>query len=163
MKDKEQFELIYTIYFEKVYRYLLQLSKDSYLAEDLTSETFLRAMKNISSFRGESKLSSWLCAIGKNLYFSHLKKEENHLRPDSDFAGGIEPDKILLQKEQQSELYQMLHELPEPYREVFSLRFFGELSFREIGTLFEHSENWACVTYYRARMKIQERMKKNGL
>lgn len=71
MKDKEQFELIYTIYFEKVYRYLLQLSKDSYLAEDLTSETFLRAMKNISSFRGESKLSSWLCAIGKNLYFSH--------------------------------------------------------------------------------------------
>ena len=51
-----------------------------------------------------------------------------------------------------------LHAMEEPFREVFELRVFGELSFREIGTIFGKTENWARVTYHRARLKLQERM-----
>ena len=52
----------------------------------------------------------------------------------------------------------ILHELPEPYKEVFQLRVFGELAFGQIGRIFGKTETWARVTYHRARLKIQERM-----
>ena len=149
----EDYQTIYAQYFGDVYKYLLSLCRDPVLAEEITQETFFKALKSLDSFRGQCRLYVWLCQIAKNTYFSHLKKrrepENQALPPDS-------PEESLLRKESAFAIHQILHTLPEPYKEVFSLRVLGELSFRQIGILFGKTENWARVTYHRARLKIKE-------
>ena len=158
--QKPLFESVYQAYFDRVYRYLLSLCRDPHLAEDLTAETFLKAMKGLESFRGESDLGTWLCAIAKNQYLTHLRKhpvtlplEEAHHLPA---AEADDPARQAEQAEEAMDLYSRLHRLSEPYKEVFLLRTLGQLSFKQIGTLFGKTENWACVTYHRARTKLQQ-------
>lgn len=151
----EDYQTIYAQYFGDVYKYLLSLCRDPVLAEEITQETFFKALKSLDSFQGQCRLYVWLCQIAKNTYFSHLKKrrepENQALPPDS-------PEESLLRKESAFAIHQILHTLPEPYKEVFSLRVLGELSFRQIGILFGKTENWARVTYHRARLKIKEEL-----
>lgn len=147
-------------YYEDVLRFLRGLSRDEYLAEELTQETIYRAIKSIDTFRGDSDLRVWLCSIAKNLFFTYCKKKK-HIAPDGIFDGRESEEKLFVQviedRETAFRLHKILHELREPYKEVFSLRVFGELSFKEIGTLFQKSEHWACVTYHRAKEMIREK------
>ena len=122
------FEEVYRDYLEDVYRFSLALCRDPVLAEELTQETFFRALEHIGQFRREP---------------------EPELREEG-------PEERLAEKETAMEVHQVLHSLPEPYREVFALRVLGELSFREIGALFHKTESWARVTFHRARLKIKE-------
>lgn len=149
-------------YYEDVLRFLRGLSRDEYLAEELTQEAICRAMKYIHTFRGDSDLRVWLCSIAKNLYFTHCRKQKPLSYEETYDSYGAE-EKLFVQiiedKETAFRVHRILHDLKEPYKEVFSLRIFGELSFREIGELFQKSEHWACVTYHRARGMIQERLK----
>ena len=151
----EDYQTIYTQYFGDVYKYLLTLCRDPVLAEEITQETFFKALKSLDSFRGQCRLYVWLCQIAKNTLFSHLKKcrepEAREILLDS-------PEENLLQKESAFAVHQILHTLPEPYKEVFSLRVLGELSFRQIGILFGKTENSARVTYHRARLKTKEEL-----
>ncbi len=154
------FEQVYQAYFGDVYRYALKLCGDKPLAEDLCSEAFLRAMDRIEGFRGECELRVWLCGIAKNLYFSHLRKQGRVIPVDSlpEEGGGPDPEEIIGLKDESQRAHQALHDLAEPYREVFSLRALGGLSFGDIGELFGKGANWACVTYHRARQKIREKL-----
>lgn len=159
MTEKE-FEQIYREYFDPVYRFALALSRDAHTAEELTQETFFKALQAIDGFRGESSLKSWLCAIAKNAFLSEQRKkrpqplEELPDRPDE----GEGPEGLALQREESRRAHRALHELPEPYKEVFTLRVFGQLSFREIGEVFGKTENWACVVFHRARGKLNAKM-----
>ncbi len=153
-------------YYEDVLRFLRGLSRDEYLAEELTQEAICRAMKSIHTFRGDSDLRVWLCSIAKNLYFTHCRKQKPLSYEETYESYGAE-EKLFVQiiedKETAFRVHRILHDLKEPYKEVFSLRIFGELSFREIGELFQKSEHWACVAYHRARGMIQERLKEKGM
>lgn len=151
----EEYQEIYSLYFQDVYKYMLALSRDPNLAEEITQETFFKALKSLDSFRGQCKLYVWLCQIAKNTYLSYLKK---HKEPEIEetLTGSLE--ERMLEEESAFLIHQALHNLPEPYKEVFSLRVLGELSFRQIGLLFGKSENWARVTYHRARLKIKEEL-----
>ena len=147
---------IYRIYFDDVYRYLLALSHDAQLAEELTSETFCRAMRALPGFRGACDIRVWLCQIAKNLYYSHLRREKR-LAPLEEAASACESHEDSLADRSEAERIQMLlHGLNEPYKEVFLWRVYGEKSFRDIGRLFGKTENWACVTYHRAKRMIRE-------
>ena len=147
---------IYRIYFDDVYRYLLALSHDAQLAEELTSETFCRAMRALPGFRGACDIRVWLCQIAKNLYYSHLRREKR-LVPLEDCRIAEERHEDALADRSDSERIQaLLHALKEPYKEVFMWRVYGEKSFRDIGALFGKTENWACVTYHRAKRMIRE-------
>lgn len=155
------FEEVYAREFPVVYKYLLALCGNPGTAEELTQETFYRAIQNIGKFRGTCKLSVWLCQIGKNLYLSLLRREQSHGLTCSDEMDqrqtiSPDPEDALLRRDTTMMLHRHLHALPEPYREVFSLRIFGELSFAQIGELFERSESWARVTYHRAKLKLKE-------
>lgn len=155
-----EFEEIYSEYFEDVYRYVLSLSKNESIAEDITQETFFKALKNIDGFKGNCKISVWLCQIAKNSYFSYLKKEQSNFERFADivdvFDAGFE--QILVDDESAFEIHKLLHNLEEPYKEVFTLRFFGDLSFLKIAELFGKTESWARVTYHRARIKLKEKL-----
>lgn len=162
-KDVE-FEKIYEMYFRDVYRYILGISGDSHTAEEITEETFWKALKAIDSFDGKKDIRAWLFTIAKNLYL-------NLLREKSHFSDGEMPEETggdmvteLENKESAYELHRIIHALEEPYKEVFSLRIFGELSFGQIGGLFGKSAGWARVIFYRAKQRIiedRERAEKN--
>ena len=155
--EVKEFEEIYRLYFMDVFRYLRGLTMDEYLAEELTSETFFKAMKGLKSFKGECDVRVWLCQIAKNSYYSYIRKEQKIVSDDGIALqnSGENIEHMFVDKEQAFILYQKLHALKEPYKEVFSLRVFGELSFKEIGMLFQKSEHWACVTFHRAKEKIR--------
>ena len=155
-----EFEQIYNTYFKSVYRYILKLSGDEHIAEEITSEAFLRAMKSIGDFRGECDMRVWICQIAKNTYYSYLKKSkriasvnESELQSMADPNAFIE-EQIGIQDETQ-QIRKILHTIPDHYKEIFMWRVFGELSFKEIGDLYNKTDNWACVTYHRAKKMIQ--------
>ena len=151
------FQEVYDLYFKDVYKYALSLSRNPHIAEEITQETFFKALKNIDSFRGQCRLYVWLCQIAKNTYYTHSQKQ-HRAAPEAACSPGDSPEEQLLTKESAFEIHKVLHRLPEPYKEVFSLRVFGELSFSQIGELFGKTESWARVTYHRARLKIKEEM-----
>jgi len=169
------FEEVYRRYFGDVHRYLLSLCHDEDLAQELTQETFFKALQKIDTFRGECKLYVWLCQIARNAYLSHLRRERRHEPYDategeptedrSDGRGGSADagtdagspiEERLVTREDAFAVHRALHALPEPYREVLSLRLFGELPFSQIAELFGRSESWARVTYHRGRTKLKE-------
>ncbi len=162
-----EFEQIYNAYFKSVYRYIWKLTGDEHIAEEITSETFLKVMKSIGDFHGECDMRVWICQIAKNTYYSYLKKgskiagiDETELQNIADTKAFVE-DQIVIQDEAR-QIRNILHTIPDPYKEVFMWRVFGELSFKEIGALYGKTDNWACVTYHRARKIIQDRMNRNG-
>ncbi len=160
------FDEIYRLYFDDVYKYVLTLSRNHSIAEEITQETFFKALKNIGSFKGDCKIYVWLCQIAKNTYFTHNKREKKSTGVESgkalDQTAIVETknkksiELKLVDEEKAFAVHKVLHSLDEPYKEVFTLRTFGELSFRKIGDLFDKTEVWARVTYYRAKNKIQE-------
>lgn len=153
------FEDIYRRQFPGVYRYLLALCGDPGLAEELAQETFVRAVQNSGAFRGDCKLSVWLCQIGKNCWYTYLRqKKRRDAAPLEELPEGSADslESGFLERETAAQLHRRLHALPEPYREVFSLRVFAELNFSQIGELFGRSEGWARVTYHRAKLKLKE-------
>ena len=158
--DKNTAEKLYKAFYMKVFSYVMTLAKDRGDAEEITQETFFRAISTEKSFKGESESFTWLCAIAKNIFIDEKRRsarEDDELSeelPDND--RGIEQK--LSDKAMSLKIHSILHQLEEPYKEVFQLRVFGELSFAEIGSIFGKTETWARVTYHRARLKIKERM-----
>lgn len=156
---QEQCARLFETCYMRVFSYVMTLAGDRSLAEELTQETFFRAFAKQREFRGESDEVTWLCAIAKNLFTDEMRRQSRHEAipenlqdPSRSVAGTVED------KDSSFRIHLALHGLDEPYREVFELRVFGELSFRDIGTIFGKTENWARVTYHRARIKLQERM-----
>lgn len=147
---------IYRLYAKYIYRYLLGLSSSEQTAEELTAETFYRAVKNIGSYRSEYPMSVWLKSIAKNLFTDFMRKKErqNVSIDDMELPDGADAALILEDREQALSVHKALHTLDEPYKEVFSLRVFGELSFKEIGGLFGKSDGWARTVFFRAKEKI---------
>ena len=157
------FEKLYDTYFNDVYLYIRRLSGDEYMAQEITSETFFKAMHSIDSFRGECDVRVWLCQIAKNCYYTHLKKAEKHRPADPDELRNMadpapELAEWLIRKEEVQRIQKVLHDVAEPYKEVFMWRVFAQLSFKQIGSIFGKNENWACVTYHRARKMIIARL-----
>lgn len=164
------FEDVYKRYYRDVYYFLLSMSSNPELSEELTQETFYRALKNIHRFHGECQLQSWLCQIGRNTYLSWVKKQKHHagsiLESEELHTGGANaehredsPEILCIRKDEALSIYRVLHLLQEPYKEVFTLRTLGELSYKEIGEIFGRGEGWARVTYHRAKLKIQEMLR----
>lgn len=153
----EEFERVYSQYYDVVFRYVYSLCREEAWAEEITQEAFFKALKSIDTFRGECKLSVWLCQIAKNIFYTQAKRRQRYA--DAPLEVLTSPDSMeqkLLNRETAFEIHQLLHELDEPYKEVFWMRTFGELSFSDIAKLFGKTESWARVTYHRAKLKMKE-------
>lgn len=150
------FESVYRTYFRDVELYLLALCKDAHLAEELSAQTFFKALHALKDFRGDCDIRSWLFTVAKSVYISHLRKTKRECPMEEGVMADVRQpmEERIADKQQAMQIHKVLHGLHEPYKEVFSLRVFGQLSFSEIGQLFGKNQNWACVTYHRARQKI---------
>ena len=152
-------EKLYETYYMRVFSYAMTLSGDRSQAEEITQETFFRAFSRQSEFRGEASEATWLCAIAKNYFLDEKRRQgRTEQMPEELPETGRGIEQKAMDRDTSFRIHMALHDLEEPYREVFELRVFGELNFREIGTIFRKTENWARVTYHRARLKLQERM-----
>lgn len=153
-----EFDQVYQKYFRDVYKYLLVLCRNQWVAEEITQETFFKVLEKLDQFDGRSSLYSWLCQIAKHTYFDHCRREKRKGWEEELEASWTQDslEERLLDQESLQEIYQGIHALEEPYKEVFLLRLFGELSFAQIAALFHKTESWARVTYYRAKGKIKE-------
>lgn len=158
-----EFEQIYREYFHDVKLYLQVLCGDGELAGELTAQTFLKAMEQLPKFRRQCHIRTWLCAIGKNCYLTHLRREKRQTDVDLEQIEdpSVTVEERVLDQDQAMAIHRVLHSLPEPYKEVFSLRVFGQLSYLAIGQLFGKSQNWACVTYHRAKEKIRNALEES--
>ena len=163
--DVQDFATIYETYFSQVYRYARSLTSDDQAADDITAETFLRAMQALPKFRGECEIRVWLCRIAKNIWLTEQKKR-GRMADDGEtvleaLPDGGDPAEQAADRDMARRLHRALHRIEEPYREVFSLRVFAELPFADIGELFGHNAHWACVTYHRACEKIRSEMEES--
>ena len=153
------FEEIYEAYFKDVYLYTKSFVADKNVAEEITQETFFKALKSFQQFDGRKDIRAWLFTIAKNTYFTQYKKQQREFHVEEILEQkDIQLVEHLMDEERALEIHRFLHAMEEPYKEVFSLRTFGELSFEKIGQLFGKSDGWARVTYYRAKRKIVEYM-----
>lgn len=156
MQDMEQ---IYEQYFETVNKYLFCLTRNNDIAEELTQETFYKAVKKIDTYKGECKISVWLCQIAKNSWYDYCKKNKKVIRLEEELLE-IQSDETIEEKvisnDEKISLYRKLQKLDEKTREVIYLRITGELSFKEIGMILNQTENWARVTFYRGKNQLKE-------
>lgn len=156
--------------YEALYHYALSLCQNEHNAQDITQETFLKAMRAKDKFNNESSLYTWLCAIARNLWFDRCKKIKKEISSDAMEPNALESllrtssdsiEQELSDKDSAYEIHLILHSISEPYKEVFSLRVFGQLPFKDIASIFGKTESWARVTYHRARRMITEKMRKD--
>lgn len=152
-----EFEQIYEENYPIVYRYVLSLCRSAPLAEEITQEAFVRVLEHMERFDGRCRLYVWICQIAKNTYFSYRKKQKRFASEvPLTVETALEPEEQVFDRDAAERLYALLDQLPEPYREVFSLRVFGELSFSQIGAIYGKTDSWARLIYFRAKTKLKE-------
>lgn len=142
---------------EQVFKYLMVLCRNADVAEELTQETFYQAVRSIDSYNGECKMSVWLCQIAKHTYYKFVDKQIKQPQPSHLMNQIPSVENKLIEGEDKIALYRTIHLLEEPYKEIVLLRILGGLTFKEIGEIHLKNENWARVTFYRAKLKLRER------
>lgn len=155
-------EQIYKEHARSVFKYLLSLSHDEDLAEELTQETFYRAVYSIDTYNGSCKISVWLCQIAKHIWFQELEKKKRNKTEELNeniASTDLSPEDNSILLNDKISLYKAINTLSEPMKDVVYLRLSGEFSFSEIGEILGKSENWARTTFYRAKQKIIEENK----
>lgn len=155
---------IYQSHAQTVFKYLMTLTHNVDIAEELTQETFYQAITCINRFDQSCKITTWLCAIARNQFLAYQRKHPNFV--DIDALTDVNcsmpsAEQDVLASIQQIELMKRLHDCPEPYREIIYMRLFGNLSFREIGDVLGKTENWARVSYYRGKERLRKEIEQN--
>ena len=157
------FEEVYREYQQMIERFLLRLCGNQHLAEELMQETFTQALRHWDDFRGQSSISTWLCTIAKRLLYDTVRRREALPLEEADAIAADDVTDALVRSDRLMAAHRLVHRLPEPMREVFTLRTFGDLSHAQIGSLLGKSDNWARVTYYRARQQLSQMAKEEWM
>ena len=154
------FEELYKQYYSQVYFCVLGLCRNEHIAEEITQETFFKVLKKMDTFKGECKVNVWMIQIAKNTFYNYCREKKFALESSLD---GVETERTIEEKiidqEAAGQIHVILHRMQEPYKEVFWMRTFGELSFKEIGSIHGKTESWARVTYHRAKLMIKEELR----
>ena len=154
------FEQVYSKYYGSVYRYVFSMAKDENVAEEITQETFYKAILKIDTFKGKCKMSVWLCQIARNLWYNTYKKQkkikiveasELEVIPDI-----ISTEEQIIDNEEKRDFYQKLSKLDKNIRDVIYLRIHGNLSFKEIAEILGKTEGAVRVMFYRGKQQLKE-------
>lgn len=159
----KKIEDVYKEYANIIYKYVYSFSKSKDIAEEITQETFLIAVENIKKFRGECKISVWLCQIAKHAFFKYIKKRKMEIPIDE--VKAVIDEKVLIdeicKKDEKDRLLKKIEKLKEPMQSIVKLRLETDFTFKEIGRIYGKNENWAKVIFFRGKEKLKEESK-NG-
>lgn len=163
----QNIEEMYNKYSKTLYKYVFCLTGDEDTTEEIVQETFLVAIKDINKFRGECKISTWLCQISKYIWYKKLKK--NHIKKeisldslDNSLLLDTSIEEKFFSKESKMEAIKKMQELDENTRNVMYLRIFGNLEYSEIGEVMNKTSNWARVVFFRGKQKLKEQLDKEA-
>lgn len=156
-------EELYHFFHKDIYAFVLSMCNQPNVAEEITQETFLKAIKGIERFKGDCDIRVWLCQIAKNTFYTYSKKTKREILTSlndeiTEIVSDVNIVENIENQETVMEIHKALHTLEDPYKEVFYLRVFGNLSFSKIACIYGKTESWARVTYHRAKNMIRERM-----
>lgn len=155
----KEFDLIYDEYFQDVYKFILSLSKNVQITEDVIQDTFIKALKNVTKLRDDTKIKPWLFQIAKNTYISYVSKNIKNISIDEiEIASTRNEELDILNKDTVKRVRKLLHKMKEPYKEIFYLRVFADLSFKEIAEIFDKQEAWARQIFHRSKIMIKEEL-----
>lgn len=160
----QNIEEVYVKYSKIVYKYIFCLTRSEEIAEEIVQETFLVAVKNINKFKGECKITTWLCQIAKNIWYKKIKKENKNKEislediGDTLFSNDSIED-IICKKEEKAEILKRIQNLDEETKNVMYLRILGNLEYNEISKIMNKTPNWARVVFFRGKQKIKEENK----
>lgn len=149
---------VYRKYFQTIYRYLLSVTRDAHLAEELTQETFYQAVRSVDKFDNSCKLSTWLCGIAKNVWRTYQRKHPIMDEIVEQIPQKNQTEEIVFANISTVELFKKLQKMQGETKDVMYFRLFGDLSFKEIGEILGKTENWARVTYYRGKEKLRKEL-----
>ena len=153
-----EIEKIYSLYFTDIYKFLLSMTKNIETAQDITSITFLKLVNNPDKFKDVDNLKSYLFTIARNSYFDYYKQNKMTITTDDmdKFDQAVATfENELIKNEEINEVSRAIEKLDEPYKSVTKLRM-NEMSFKQIGQIYSKTDNWACVTFYRAKEKLKQ-------
>lgn len=163
-KVMQNMDEIYSKYVDIVYKYVFCLTGNEDITEEIVQETFVVAIRDINKFRGECKISSWLCQISKYIWYKKLKKEKrnkeislDNLQDSLVMEESIEEN--FCNKVDKIELFKKLQKLDEDTRNVMYLRIFGNFEYSEIAEIMNKTSNWARVVFFRGKQKLKEELK----
>jgi RNA polymerase sigma-70 factor (ECF subfamily) len=152
-----------------VYRLLLKMVKDADVAEELLQETFYQALRSIDRFRGDSKVSTWLCSIARNLAFRYFRDQDRYTTAESDTLEWMnhndesassltdgDPRDHTERTERKELVHAALAELPDSYREIIRMRDLEEKSTKEVAEALDLTRVNVRVRLHRARQKLED-------
>ena len=156
---------IYKKYSEIVYKYVFCLTGNEDITEEIVQETFLVAVQDINKFKGECKISTWLCQISKYIWYKKLKKQKlKQELPLDNMQNSLFIDESIEEeiciKEDKLQLFKKLQTLDEDTRNVMYLRILGNFEYSEIAEIMDKSSNWARVVFFRGKQKLKEEFDK---
>lgn len=160
MQDMDK---IYEKYCEIIYKYVFCLTGNEDTTEEIVQETFLVAVKNINKFRGECKISTWLCQISKYIWYKKLKKQKPKKEISLDIVQNtlfVEEtiEENLYNKERKIQLFKKIQNFDEDTKNVMYLRIFGNFEYNEIAEIMNKTSNWARVVFFRGKQKLKEEL-----
>lgn len=154
------FQKVYEEYAQPVYRFLLSLAGSEDLAEELLQETFYQAFLHIDRFEGRCNLYTWLCQIGKNAWIKECRRSKRYSDISWDTlkipASAPSLEEKTIARDEYLRIHRAIQHLEDPYRDVFVLHAIGGVKLKEIASIYEKTESWARVTYFRAKQKIAQ-------
>ena len=153
----EDIQKLYELYSVDVYKFILSLSKNTYIAEDVMQSTFLSAIKSLDKFKGHSSVKTWLIGIAKNEYYTYRRKN-----PLNNSLEDIGASNFIYKEDYNENYYTIIYEigkLDEINKEIAILRLINDLSFKEIGFITGKSENYCRVSFFRIKKKLGEVLK----
>ena len=159
MTALDDLEKICNLHYKYVKSYALSLCLNEAMAEDITQETFYNAIKKIDTFKNDCKIETWLCSIARNIFLnSKRKKQTENISDYPNLVAEISLEENVIKNENVKRILTEAVKLDTPYKEVFYMKTLGDMPYSTIADVFEKTENWARVTYFRAKKQIEERM-----
>ena len=164
----QDIENIYKEYAKTVYKYIFCLTGNKELSEETVQETFVVAIKNIDKFKGDCKVSTWLCQIAKYIWYKILKKEKKEEKISFETVEDVVVSDMLLEekvleKQEKIEVFKKIQTLDEQTRTVMYLRILGNLEYNEIAEIMNKTPSWARVVFFRGKQKLKEEKDEKGM
>ena len=162
--EQKLLTLVYEKYHRELYLYIYSLSRNHHIAEDLTQETFLKALLSLPEEHGN--IRAWLYMVARNLFFNYREKASRNVSLEEEMKRSDEEKDLLanmIENERKLQLYQALKKLDMKKREILLLQYFGDLSQKEIAAVLHITPENVRVLAYRAKKELKKYMEQQGV
>lgn len=154
---KLKFQTVYEEHKNSIYGYLLYMTKDAQLAEDLSQETFLKIFLGLGRFKEECNVKTWVLKIARNTFVTYARKKRPELLEEQQYelVESETPESIVIKKEEGKQVQKILMSLNEEDRTILLLRDYEKLSYEEIAQILQVNIGIVKSRLYRARQKFR--------